>query len=116
MPSMSMTRNFINQPRSTQRAVRPVKSGTRSLSDLRDLGGYLSHDPLKLCEGLFELYLQDRAARIQYPIKTLGDAIKFHAAEPEALPEQPLCPVSIVGLADRLFRCGAAQTLNVPAV
>jgi hypothetical protein len=73
---------------------------------------HLLQDPLKLRQRFFELHFQYRAPRVQNPIIFGFDRSEFCFAQPKRFPQQSFCPISIMCLANRLFRCCYPDPLN----
>ncbi len=84
------------------------------LSGLGALCGNSSYDLLKLRQRLFEFDLQNASASIYYPVKSLLDGVEFRSTQSETLSQQTLGPITVMRLADALFRRRNADAM--PAV
>ena len=70
----------------------------------------------KFIERLFQLYLQNASPRIQNPVVFCFDQIELGLAQSKAFPEQPFRSISVMRLADRFFRRGDPNSLDLAAV
>ena len=73
----------------------------------------LGRDRSKFLQWLFEFYLQDASPRIQNPIVSCSNRVKLGPAQPKAFPQEPLCTITVVRLAYRLFGSRDAHAMSI---